>query len=320
MKTTKAVICGWFTFMLSIPSREPMSVTQKFTQWSSVLAYCMEGFSLLVCPQLWKILLQLEFEGRTEGYLRLTGLGVLVIGFLITISARSNHQSPSHGSILGSVVGRLLFVSGILQLLVLRNMLPLKFALVFMGLDTLLPLITLVIWYRETEGASVSLFFQEAFLPMFKLRGVTSGGSIAIIFFVGIFQLFFWLVFVIRPDISQNILQLDRFQGYSNGYLAVVFFTLFLHGWCHVINASSVNHSFVPAALFYRIALNIPVLSILGLFDQIERNLCITLLGFDFCLSIIIFAFAIFSKKAVSTDENNEPDELTMLQASGESD
>ena len=319
MKSAK-VICDWFAFMLSIQRTEPMTATQKFTQWSSVLAYCVGGFSLLVCPQLWKILLQLEFQGRTEGYLRLTGLGVLVIGFLITTSARSNHQSPTHGPILGSVVGRLLFVNVILLLLVLRSMLPLSFALLFMGLDTLLALITLVIWYRETEGASVSLFFQEAFLPMFKLRGVTSGGSIAIIFFVGIFQLFFWLVFVIRPDISQNILHLDRFRGYSNGYLAGVFLTLFLHGWCHVTNASSVNHPFVPAALFYRIALNIPVFSILGLVDQIERNLCITLLGFDVSLSIIIFLFATFSKKAVSPEENNETNEGTLLRASSERD
>ena len=319
MKSAK-VICDWFTFMLSIQRTEPMTATQKFTQWSSVLAYCVGGFSLLVCPQLWKILLQLEFQGRTEGYLRLTGLGVLVIGFLITTSARSNHQSPTHGPILGSVVGRLLVVNVILLLLVLRSMLPLSFALLFMGLDTLLALITLVIWYRETEGASVSLFFQEAFWPMFKLRGVTSGGSIAIIFFVGIVQLFFWLVFVIRPDISQNILHLDQFRGYSNGYLAGVFFTLFLHGWCHVTNASSVNHHFVAAALFYRIALNIPVFSILGLVDQIERNLSITLLGFDVSLSIIIFLFATFSKKAVSPEENDETNEGTLLRASSERD
>ena len=288
-----------------------MTATQKFTQWSSVLAYCVGGISLLVCPQLWKILLQLEFQGRTEGYLRLTGLGVLIIGLILVISARSNLQSPNSGTILGSVFSRLLYVNGILLLMVLRNMLPLSFALVFMGLDTLLPLITLVIWYRETEAASVSLYFRETFSPMFKLRGVTSGGSIAAIFVVGVFQLFFWLVFVIRPNIAQNILQLNQFQAHSDGFLATVFFALSIHGWYHVTNASSANHPFVPAALFYRIALNIPVFSILGLVDQIERNLCIALLGFDTCVSIIILLFVTFSKKVVSAEKSDERTQLT---------
>ena len=308
---TKALICDWFTFMLSIPRTEPLTTTQKFTQWSSILAYGGGGFSLLVCPQLWKILLQLDFEGRTEGYLRLTGLGVLVIGFLLVISARSNLQSPINGTILGSVFSRLLYVNGMLLMLVLRDMLPLSFALVFMGLDTLLPLVTLVMWSREAEGASVGLFIREAFGQMFKCHAVQSGASIAAIFFIGVFQLFFWLVFVIRPDIAQNILQLDQFQGHSNGFLASAFFTLSVHGWYHVTNASAANQPIIPAALFYRVLLNLPALVILVSVDQIERNLCTILLGIDICFSIIILLFAAFSKKMVSTDDGDEQTLLT---------
>ena len=198
-------------------------------------------------------------------------------------------------------------------MLVLRDMLPLSFALVFMGLDTLLPLVTLVMWSRETEGASVSLFIREAFGQMFKCHAVQSGASIAAIFFVGVFQLFFWLVFVIRPDIAQNILQLDQFecQGHSNGFLASAFFTLSIHGWYHVTNASAANQPIIPAALFYRVLLNVPALLILVLVDQIERNLCIVLLGFDICFSIIILLFAAFSKKMVSTDDGDEQTLLT---------
>ncbi|KAJ7393330.1 hypothetical protein OS493_006300 [Desmophyllum pertusum] len=311
MTTAKAIICDWFMFMLSIPRTEPMTNTQKFTQWSSLLAYCVGGVSLLVCPQLWRIILQLDFLGRTEGYLRLIGLGVLVIGFVLIISARSNQQVPTHGAIFGSILSRVIYVNGILLMLVLRGMIPLSFALVFMVLDTLLPVITLVIWYRETEGASVSLFFREIFTLLFKFSCVTSGGSIAAIFFVGLFQMFICLVFVIRPGIAQNILQLDDFQGHSNGFLACVFFTLSIHGWYHVTNASAVNHPFVPAALCYRLLLNVPVLLILVLVDQIERNLCLTLLSFDLCSSIIILLFVTFSKKNVSTTEKDEQTLLT---------
>ena len=309
--TAKAILCDWLMFMLSIPRTEPMTNSQKFTVWSSVLAYCVGAGSLLVFPQLWRILLQLDFLGRTEGYLRLAGLGVVVIGFILVISARSNHQDPKHGTILGSILSRVIFVDGILLMLVLRGMLPLSFALVFMCLDTSLAVITLVIWCRETQGASMSLFFQEMWLPILKFRGVTSGGPNAVIFFVGVFQLFFWLVFVIRPDIAQNILQLDHFKGHSSGFLAALFFTLSIHGWYHVLNASTVNRSFVPGAVFYRLVFNVPVFIILFLVDQIERNLCLALLTFDLCTAIVILLFVTFTKKDVSTAENDEQKLLT---------
>ena len=279
--------------------------------WSSILAYCVGGGSLLVFPDLWRMILQLDFLGRTEGYLRLIGLGVLIIGFIIVISARSNHEDPKHGTILGSVLSRVIYVNGILLMLVLRNMLPLSFAAVFMGLDTLLSLITLVIWCRETQGASVGLFFGEIWPQIFKLRGVTSGGSMAAIFFFGVFQLFFWLVFVIRPDIAKNILQLDDFQGHSVGFLASVFFTLSIHGWYHVTNASAVNRPFVPAAVFYRLVINVPVIIVLFLVDQIERNLCLILLSLDLFTSIVILVFITCSKNKYSNIESDEQKLLT---------
>ena len=202
-------------------------------------------------------------------------------------------------------------MNGVLVMLLLRGMLPISFAVVFMGLDTFLALVIIVIWSRETEGASVSLFIREAILPIFKCIAVQSGAATTAVFFVGIFQMFFWLVFVIRPDIAQSILQLDQFQGHSNGFLATVFFTLSVHGWYHVTNASAANQPIIPAALFYRVLLNVPALAILVLVDQIERNLCIVLLGFDICFSIIILLFAAFSKKMVSTDDGDEQTLLT---------
>ncbi|XP_078343887.1 uncharacterized protein LOC144629532 [Oculina patagonica] len=191
-------------------------------------------------------------------------------------------------------------------------MMLLSFALLFMGLDTSLALITLAIWCRETEGASMSLFFREVFTPIIKCHGVTSGASIAAVFFVGVFQFFFWLVFIIRPDAAQNILHLDNFQGHSSGFLAGVFFTLSIHGWRHVTDASATSQPFVQAALCYRILLNVSVFVILGLVDQIERNLCIALSGFELCLFIAIFVFAICSpKKDVPATEGDEQTLLT---------
>ena len=105
----------------------------------------------------------------------------------------------------------------------------------------------------------MSLFFREILTPTLKCRGVSSGGCIAAVFFIGLLQSFFWLVFVIRPDIAQYLFKLDDFQGHSIGFLAAVFFTLSSHGFYLVGNANTVNHSIVPAAVFYRIVFNIPV-------------------------------------------------------------
>ena len=141
MTTVKVMICGWLKFMLSIPRTEPLTRTQKFTQWASVVAYCIGGGTLLICPQLWRIILQLDFQGRTEGYLRLIGLGVVIIGFLLIVAARIDQQGP----ILGSIFARFVFVNALLAMLAIRNTMRLSFGLLFMGLDLSLALITLVI-------------------------------------------------------------------------------------------------------------------------------------------------------------------------------
>ncbi|XP_022788807.1 uncharacterized protein LOC111328601 [Stylophora pistillata] len=299
METTEATFRDWFLFMMSYPRTQPLTNTQKFTQWSAFVTYCLGGGSLLLCPQLWKFLLLLRFEGRTEGYLRLVGLGVFIIGFIGVISARSSNQVPKHGVILGSIPSRLIGVNGILLMLVLRENIPLSFALVFMLIDTLLPLITLLLWCRETEGSSSGISCRNIFADM------------AVILSIGVFQLFFWLVFVIRPDIASDILQLDEFQAHSAGFLACAFFTLSIHGWYHITNACAVNRPFVPTALFYRVFINVPVLVILVSVDQIEQNLFLALMSLDICISIIILLFMTFCRNP--TASYKEVSEETLL-------
>lgn len=299
MVTTKVALCDWFLFMVSYPRTQPLTNTQKFTQWSALIAYCLGGASLLLCPQLWKFLLQLSFEGRTEGYLRLVGLGVFIIGFILVISARSNNQVPRHGVILGSIPSRLIGVNGIILMMVLRGYIPLSFALAFMVIDTSLPLITLVLLRRETEESSSGI----------SCRNICA--EMVVIFFVGVFQLFFWLVFLIRPDIAYDILQLDEFNGHSAGFLASAFFTLSIHGWYHIPNACTVNRPAVPAAFFYRVFISVPVLVILVLVDQIERNLFLALMSLDICFSIMILLFLAFGQNP--TTSSTEISEETLL-------
>ena len=303
------MVCGWLKIMLSIPRDEPMTKTEKFTQWSCVMAYVMGGCSFLAAPQLWALILQLKLEGRSEGYIRVAGIGVIEIGFILLIAARSNFKMSRHQECLTSIPGRLLLVNGILLMMILRDMLPLSFALFYMVLDSSLALITLVIWCLETEGASVVAFCSEIFKPILQCRGPKTGGSTSVIFFLGIFQLFFWLVLVIRPDLAQRVFNLDPFQGYSGGYLAAYFFLVSIHGLYHVVGASNVNRSLSLAFVFYRIFLNVPVFTVLFLVSQIERNLFIALMSFDVLFSVII----IISVKLERRTENDVNEEMEML-------
>lgn len=301
--------CGWLKFMLSIPRDEPMTKTERFTQWSCLLAYVVGGCTFLAAPQLWALILQLDLEGRSEGYIRVAGIGVIEIGFILLIAARSNHKMSRHQEFLTSIPGRLFLVNGILLMMILRKMLPLSFALFYLVLDSSLALITLVIWCLDTEGASVVTFCSEISTPILRCRGPKTGGSTLVVFFLGIIQLFFWLVLVITPDLAQRMFHLDPFQGYSGGYLAAYFFLVSIHGLYHLVGASNVNRSLSLAFIFYRISLNIPVFTVLFLVGQIERNLFIVLISFDVLFSVIIF----ISVKLEKQNENNAHEEMEML-------
>ena len=302
----------WFKFMMSIPRTEPMTKTELFTQWSYLVACILGGCSFLFAPQLWVIILQLDLQGRSEGYLRLVGLGLIEIGLILMIAARSNHKVSRHEEILTTILGRLLLVVAILLMMILRHMLPLSFALFFMVLDSSLALITLMIWCRETEGASVSSLFHEIFAPLLQCRGPKTGGSITVVFYLGIPQFFFWLVLTIRPDFAQKMFHLDSFQGYSSGLLAAYFFIMSIHGLFHVVGASNVNHCLSPAFVFYRILFNLPVYIVLFLVDQIERNLLIVLMVFDLIFSAVIFISLVRER---STKEKKSTEQQSILNA-----
>ena len=302
----------WFKFMMSIPRTEPMTKTELFTQWSCLVAYILGGCSILFAPQLWEIIMQFNLEGRSEGYLRLMGLGVIDIGFILMITARSNHKVSRHEEILTSILSRFHLVVAISLMMIIRKMLPLSFALFFMVLDWSLALITLVIWCRETEGASVSSFFREIFAPLLQCRGPKTGGSIMVIFYLGIPQFFFWLVLTVRPDFAQQMFHLDSFQGYSSGFLAAYCFLMSIHGLSHVVGASNVNHCLSPAFVFYRILFNVPVYIVLFLVAQIERNLFIALMVFDLIISAVIFISLVRERP---TKEEKSTEEESILNA-----
>ena len=169
-----------------------------------------------------------------------------------------------------------------------------------------------VIWCRETEGAPVSSFFREIFAPLLQCRGPKTGGSITVLFYLGIPQFFFWLVSTVRPDFAQNMFHLDSFQGYSAGFLASYFFLMSIAGEYHVVGACNVNHCLNLAFVFYRIFFNVPVYIVLFLVDQIERNLFIVLMVFYLTFPAVIFISLVRER---STKDEKSSEEQSILNA-----
>ena len=266
---------------------------EKFFLWSSPIAYCFGGFSFLAAPELYHYILQLEYHGRSKGYVRLVGLGIMDVGFLFIIVARSNHKAYRYGTIFASFLSRLIWVTATGLMLIIREMVPVAFAVLFMTLDASLTLSTLFIWCWETDKPSLNAFFKELLAPFRECRGVKTGGSITVMFISGAIQAIFWFVLVVRPDFAQKMFALDEFDRYADGYLAAAFYLISVHGLYHVLCANNVNLCLAPASFCYRVFLDVPVLLILFLIDQIERNLFLAILSFDLFIAIILLLFMI---------------------------
>ena len=306
----------WFQFVLSVPRHKPMTKTEKFFQWSSLVAYCLGGFSFLAVPELYRIILQLEYHGRSEGYIRLAGLGIVNIGFIFIIVARSNHKAYSHGTIFASFVSRVIWVPTTGLMLILGDMVPVAFGVLFMGLDFSLTLGTLIIWCWKTDEPSFRAFCTELLTPFRECRGAKTTGSITVMFIVGAIQCFFWYILVVRPDFAQKVLALEEFQGFASGYLAASFYLISIHGLYHVLCANNANLCLVPVSFCYRVFLNFPVLLILFLVDQVERNLFLAILTFDLLVSLILLCFMIregrpSENNAVTSSRSPEVDSTT---------
>lgn len=278
----------WFKFMFSIRRREPMTRTEKFVQWSSLIAYCIGGFSFLAVPQLYNVILQLDYHGRSEGYIRLVGLGIVDIGLIFIIVARCDHKVHRYGTIFTSIINRLLWVTATGLMLILRDMVPLGFALIFMALDSCLAVSTLLVWCCEAEEPSFRPFFREFLAPMRGCLGLNSEGSILVSFILGVIQVLFWYILVVRPDFAQVLFKLNPFEGFAAGYLTAFFYLLSLHGLYHILCANNVNRCLAPVSLCYRILIDLPVLLVLFLVGQIDRNLFLAMLIINIFFAIIL--------------------------------
>lgn len=211
-----------------------MTTTEKFVQWSSLFAYCITGFSFLAAPQLYNIILGLDYQGRYEGYIRLFGISLVDIGVIFVILGRCEDKVSRYGTIFISIFSRLLWVPITGVPLIVREMVPLSFAFLFMVLDPCLALVTLLIWLSEERGPLLHTFYEELLAPIRACGLLKTGGSILIILFcfiIGLIQLIFWCIFVVRPDFAQTLFKLEQFEGFASGYLYAFFYLISIHAW-----------------------------------------------------------------------------------------
>lgn len=279
----------WFKKMLSFPNQMKLTTAVLFTQWSSLLAYGGGGLLLLCAPSLWGMLLVFDVDQRALGYLRLAGVHLMALSFIYITVARSGSCALKHGPTLSSILERLVLVNGILLLFILRNTLPLYFALVFILLDTALALLTLCLWIRETPLASFMVYINEvanSFQRIFPVNKSTM--SCFSVQSIGILQFCGGLVVVVFPWLIQDSCNLQPFENYAEGFISCSFLLLTVHGWFHVMAGGATLAPFPTATVFYRLSFTLPSQCILFLCDQIELRLFILLESCEFAFAVII--------------------------------
>lgn len=145
---------------MSIPSKETgfwrvlmrppgggHSALSRYTAWNGAL-YMVLGAGMYLLPSLVGTLLFMPgFQGYEEGYFRLVGVAVMVIGWLYLFGARTRAESFG----LATVADRVALPALLLPLWWL-DLAPAGPVIAFSVLDPALALGAWVIWRRESAG------------------------------------------------------------------------------------------------------------------------------------------------------------------------
>ena len=155
--------------------------------------------------------------------------------------------------------------------------------------DSILAVITFLIWYKTTEGATIGVFCKDTFRPLLVrcVFGVR-GPSIAVHAF-GIIEFLIGILFALRPGYAQGAFQLEPFRDHAGGYLSAFFALLSQCAWQQIYMGKVVSLSFSIANVFSRFAFKIPLLVILAATKQIEIGLFVFLGTQSFIFGFIIY-------------------------------
>lgn len=134
---------GWWRCMLETPTGSP-SALSRYTFWNGAM-YVVVGAALYLAPDMVRrLLLMMPFSGHEEGYLRLLGVTVAIIGWFYVFGARTRADSFA----LATVADRIA-VPALLLPLYLTGQVPAGPIFAFALLDPLLALGAYLIWRRQ---------------------------------------------------------------------------------------------------------------------------------------------------------------------------
>lgn len=250
-------------------------------------------------PDLWNLVLHMDFSADGKGYFILVGTGMVDIGICLVVLARNKaSQVPNAGPLLCTVFNRLVIVNAFSITFYIQGILNARFAAMISALDTTLAILTYVIWTKETADASISKFFQDIWstinpfsskaprFAMFQLLG-----------FIGV------VVSLTAPSIliSTGVVPSSIVGRHAEGLFRAYFAVLTIHTLFHILAAGSQNDSYPIGAVFYRLTCNVPVYIVLTFFSQIPLKLAMVLLMYDaifIASTIMIFSGQNFIKVA----------------------
>jgi hypothetical protein len=278
--------------MLSIPPELPLTSTQRFTFISAFLTYFFVGLTMTFAPDLWNMILHMDFGAGGRGFFILVGSGIVDIALCLVVLARNKaSQVPNAGPLLGTVFNRLVLVNGLSIVLYSQGILNARFAGMISALDSTLAIVTYVIWAEENTDSSLIKFFQHIWsaISPFSLRP----HQYAIFQLLGFVQL---IVNLTAPSIllSSGIVPSSIVGRHAEGLFRAYFAIVLFHALFHILAAGSQNDSYPIASVFYRLTWNIPVFLVLGLTAQISAELAKILVMYD--VMFIAVTITIFTR------------------------
>ena len=285
--------------MLSIPLESPLTATGRFTYRSAFVAYVILGLTMAFAPDLWNMIVHMDFSADGKGYFILMGSGIVDIGICLVVLARNRtSQIPNAGPLLCTVFNRLVIVNAFLITFYTLEILNARFAAMFSALDSTLAILTYVIWKKETADASLSKFFQDIWSVVNPFS--SKAPRFAMFQFLGFIHVF---VSLTAPSIliSTSVVPSGILGRHAEGLFRAYFAVLTIHALIHYLAAGSQNYSYPIGAVFYRLTWDIPVYIVLGYLSEIPLKLVMGLVMYDMIFivsTIMIFATQNFIKVA----------------------
>ena len=137
---------SWWRCMLETPAGSPGALS-RYTVWNGIL-YMLVGAALFLAPDLVRqLLFMAPFAGYEEGYMRLVGTAVMVIGWFYIFGGRTRADSFA----LATVADRIA-VPALLLPLYFTGQVPAGPILAFALVDPILALGAYLIWRRQREA------------------------------------------------------------------------------------------------------------------------------------------------------------------------